>query len=84
MKPVTGVFEQVSIVLASFVFILWNGYCSEGSAHEILGESYFFDYEVEELYTKVNTAAVKDTIKLSTTLILMTNGEKMFNHFRKL
>ena len=76
MKPVTGAFEQVSIVLATFVFILWNGYYSESSAHESLGESYIFDYEVEELYTKVNTAAVKDTIKLSTTLILITNVEK--------
>ena len=78
MKPVAGAFEQVSIILATFVFILWNGYYSESSAHESLGESYICDYEVEELYTKVNTAAVKDTIKLSTTLILITNVEKNF------
>ena len=57
-KPVTGAFEQVSIVLATFVFILWNGYYSESSAHESLAESYIFDYEVEVLYTKINTAAV--------------------------
>ena len=74
MKPVAGAFEQVSIVLATFVFILWNGYYSESSAHESLAESYIFDYEVEELYTKISTAVVKYAVKsLWSNLIVITN-----------
>ena len=45
-KPVIGAFEQVSIVLATFVFILWNGYYSESSADDSLREKCIFDYEV--------------------------------------
>ena len=39
-------------------FILSNGYYSGSSAHQSSAESYIFDYEVEQLYTKINTAAV--------------------------
>ena len=35
------------------------------------------DYEVEALYTKINTAAVKAIIKSSSTLIVTTNVEKI-------
>ena len=40
--------------------------------HESLTESNIVDYEVEMLYTKINTAAVKAIIKLlSTTFWIM-------------
>ena len=78
MKPVKGAFKQVSIVLAILCFILWNGYYSESSAHESLAESYIFDYEVEVLYTKINTAAVKESTQSSSTLMVITDIEKIY------
>ena len=44
--------------------MLWNECFSESCAHAILAANYVFDYEVEELSTKITTAVVIDIIKL--------------------